>query len=34
MFRKTKLNRAVVSVIAAGFAATGANLVAAQNIEE
>ena len=34
MFRKTKLNRAVVSVIAAGFAATGANLVAAQDIEE
>ena len=33
MFRKTKVNRAVVSVIAAGFAATGASLVAAQ-IEE
>ena len=33
MFRKTKVNRAVVSVIAAGFAATGASLAAAQ-IEE
>jgi len=33
MFRKTKVNRAVVSVIAAGFAATGASLVTAQ-IEE
>jgi iron complex outermembrane receptor protein len=33
MFRKTKVNRAVVSVIAAGFAATGASLVSAQ-IEE
>jgi len=34
MFRKTKVNRAVVSVIAAGFAVTGASLVAAQAIEE
>ena len=33
MFRKTKVNRAVVSVIAAGFAATGASLASAQ-IEE
>jgi len=33
MFHKTKVNRAVVSVIAAGFAATGASFVSAQ-IEE
>jgi outer membrane receptor protein involved in Fe transport len=34
MFHKTKVNRAVVSVIAAGFAATGASFAASQAIEE
>ena len=34
MFHKTKVNRAVASVIAAGFAATGASFTASQAIEE
>ena len=34
MFHKTKVNRAVASIIAAGFAATGASLAASQGIEE
>jgi iron complex outermembrane recepter protein len=34
MFHKTKVNRAVASVIAAGFAASGASFAASQAIEE
>jgi len=34
MFHKTKVNRAVASIIAAGFAASGASLAASQGIEE
>ena len=34
MFHKTKVNRAVVTMIAAGFAASGASLAASQAIEE
>ena len=34
MFHKTKVNRAVATVIAAGIAATGSSLVAAAGIEE
>ncbi|MAR59814.1 MAG: TonB-dependent receptor, partial [Porticoccaceae bacterium] len=34
MFHKTKVNRAVVTMMAAGFAASGASLAASQAIEE